>query len=239
MSEANDGLRALMTGYLEQQFGDRPDLLEQVLPQYAPAAKRLLLDDGSWAATLKRDNVELVSEPIAEITPRGIATTDGEERAFDALIYGTGFQASRFLMPMKVTGRKGVELHEQWDGDARAYMGITVPNFPNLFLLYGPNTNIVVNGSIIFFSECEVQYILECIRLLLDEGHQAMDCTAEAHDAYNEWIDEANLKMVWGVATVNSWYRNETGRSAQNWPFSLLEYWEQTRRPDPAAYEFL
>ena len=140
---------------------------------------------------------------------------------------------------MRVVGRNGVELHEQGDGDARAYMGITVPNFPNLFLMYGPNTNIVVNGSIIFFSECEMQYILECVHLLIEEGHRAMDCTPEAHDAYNEWIDEANLKMVWGVATVNSWYRNETGRSAQNWPFSLLEYWEQTRRPDPAAYEFL
>ena len=239
VSEANDGLRALFTAYLEQQFGDRPDLLKQVLPQYAPASKRLLLDDGSWATTLKRDDVELVSEPIAEITPRGITTTDGEDRAFDAIIYGTGFQASGFLMPMRVVGRNGVELHEQWDGDARAYMGITVPNFPNLFLMYGPNTNIVVNGSIIFFSECEMQYILECVHLLIEEGHRAMDCTPEAHDAYNGWIDEANLKMVWGVATVNSWYRNETGRSAQNWPFSLLEYWEQTRRPDPAAYEFL
>ncbi len=147
--------------------------------------------------------------------------------------------APRFLMPMRVVGRNEVELHEQWDGDARAYMGITVPNFPNLFLMYGPNTNIAVNGSIIFFAECEMQYILECVRLLIEEGHQAMDCTPEAHDAYNEWIDEANLKMVWGVATVNSWYHNETGRAAQNWPFSLLEYWEQTRKPDPAAYEFL
>ncbi|MDP6606928.1 MAG: NAD(P)/FAD-dependent oxidoreductase [Dehalococcoidia bacterium] len=239
VSAENDGMRAMMTAYLEQQFADRPDLLAQVLPQYAPASKRLVLDNGAWASALMRENVELVTEPIAEITPRGVTTTDGEERAFDALLYGTGFQASRFLTPMTVVGRGGVALHEQWDGDARAYMGITVPNFPNMFLMYGPNTNIVVNGSIIFFSECEVQYILKCIRLLLEEGHRAMDCTSEAHDAYNERIDEANSQMVWGVATVNSWYRNETGRSAQNWPFSLLEYWEQTRRPDPAAYEFL
>ena len=84
------------------------------------------------------------------------------------LIYGTGFQASRFLMPMKVVGRGGVDLHERWDGDARAYLGITVPGFPNFFLLYGPNTNIVVNGSIIWFTECEVRYVLGCLRLLLE-----------------------------------------------------------------------
>jgi 4-hydroxyacetophenone monooxygenase len=105
--------------------------------------------------------------------------------------------------------------------------------------MYGPNTNIVVNGSIIFFSECETHYILECIRLLLEEGHRAMACKQDVHDSYNRRIDQANLEMVWGVATVNSWYRNERGRSAQNWPFSLLEYWEQTREPDVAAYEFV
>ena len=84
------------------------------------------------------------------------------------IIYGTGFQASKFLTPMTVTGRDGVDLHEQWAGDARAYLGVTVPGFPNLFCLYGPNTNIVINGSIVYFSECGVRYILGCLELLLD-----------------------------------------------------------------------
>jgi 4-hydroxyacetophenone monooxygenase len=168
-----------------------------------------------------------------------VVTEDGEEHRADVIIYGTGFQASRFLTPMNVKGRNGVDIHEQWNGDARAYLGITVPNFPNFFCLYGPNTNIVVNGSIIYFSECEVQYVMGCLRALLENGHRALDCKRDVHDAYNERIDAANLEMVWGVSTVNSWYKNDKGRVAQNWPFNLIEYWQRTREPDPADYEFV
>ena len=138
-------------------------------------------------------------------------TDDGVEHAADVLIYGTGFQASHFLTPMKVTGRGGIDLNAQWDGDARAYLGITVPNFPNFFMIYGPNTNIVVNGSIIYFSECEVQYILGCLRLLLEDGHRALDCKREVHDAYNVRIDEGNLKMAWGVSSVNTLVQERAG----------------------------
>lgn len=239
VSAANDQLRMLLTGYLHMQFGDRPDLLEKVLPKYPPAAKRLVLDNGIWAATLKRDNVHLVTDGIREITATGVVAADGTEYPADAIIYGTGFQASKFLTPMQVKGRSGADLQRQWNGDARAYMGITVPNFPNLFLLYGPNTNIVVNGSIIYFSECEVQYVLGCIKLLLDRGKRALDCRQEVHDAYNERIDRGNLLRVWGVSDVNSWYKNEKGRVAQNWPFNLIEYWKQTKEPDPADYMLL
>jgi 4-hydroxyacetophenone monooxygenase len=199
----------------------------------------MLLDNGIWAKTLKRDNVHLITDRIKEITPRGVVTEDGQEHTADVIVYGTGFQASRFLTPMRVVGRHGVDLNAQWDGDARAYLGITVPNFPNFFLLYGPNTNLVVNGSIIFFSECEVQYVMGCIRLLLDDDHRALDVWPEVHDAYNDRIDSANLQRTWGVSTVNSWYKNEKGRVTQNWPFNLVEYWQQTRKPNPADYVFL
>lgn len=235
----NELLRQLLTAYLESEFADRPDLLEKVVPDYPPAAKRVIRDDGTWARTLKRDDVALITTPITEITERGIRTPDGVEHEVDVIVYGTGFQASKFLTPMRVTGRGGVELHEHWGGDARAYLGITVPGFPNLFLLYGPNTNIVINGSIIFFSECEVHYVLECLRLLVEAGQAALDCKPEVHDAYNRRVDEGNRRRVWGVSTVSSWYRNELGRSAQNWPFTLLEYWQQTRRPDLDDYELL
>ncbi len=239
VSAPNEMLRLLLMGYLEAEFGDRPDLLEKVTPDYPPAAKRVIRDNGIWARTLKRDNVHLVTEKITEITPTGVATADGAEHEFDVLIYGTGFQASKFLTPMQVVGRNGADLHEGWDGNARAYLGIVVPKFPNLFLLYGPNTNIVINGSIIYFSECEVHYLVECIRLLFETGKRALDCRQDVHDAYNVKIDEGNEQRAWGASTVNTWYRNEHGRIAQNWPFSLLDYWQQTREPDPADYELL
>ncbi len=171
VSAVNDFVRLVLIEYLKAEFGDRPDLLEKVIPNYPPGAKRMLRDNGIWARTLKRDNVRLITDDIREITPKGIVTADGEEHQVDVLIYGTGFHASKFLTPMKVTGRNGIDLHEQWGGDARAYLGVAIPHFPNFFCLYGPNTNIVVNGSIIYFSECGVRYILGLLELLFESEH--------------------------------------------------------------------
>jgi 4-hydroxyacetophenone monooxygenase len=239
VSMFNDILRQLLTGYLDEEFADRPDLREKVLPSYPPGAKRLLRDNGVWAGALKRENVELITGAIREITPTGVVTTDGVTHEVDVIIYGTGFQASKFLTPMTVTGRDGVDLHEHWKGDARAYLGVTVPGFPNLFCLYGPNTNIVINGSIIYFSECGVRYILGCLGVLLAGGHRALDVRKDVHDEFNERVDAENALMAWGWSDVNSWYKNEHGHVAQNWPFTLLEYWQRTLAPDPDDYELI
>ncbi len=235
----NGELRDLLAGSMRNYLQSRPDLIEKTLPDFPPASKRIVVDNGTWPKTLLKEHVHLVTEPIERVTPRGVLTEDGEEHALDVLVYGTGFQASKFLTPMKVVGRGGVDMHEQWDGDARAYLGITMPNFPNFFFLYGPNTNIVVNGSIVYFSECEVQYVLECLKFLLESGQQAIDCRTDVHDAYNERIDAGNLKRAWGVSSVPSWYKSDSGRVAQNWPFTLLEYWQQTKTMDPADYVLL
>lgn len=238
VSAANAEVRALLTMYLEAEFADRPDLLEKVRPNHPVGAKRFVLDFGAWSQSLKRDTVTLETTSISHITPEGVVTSDGVEHESDVLIYGTGFAASEFLMPMKITGRGGITLHDQWDGDARAYLGITSPNMPNLFFLYGPNTNIVINGSIIFFSECEVQYVTECVRELASLGRRSLAVKPEIHDAYNERVDEGNLQMAWGVSNVSSWYKNKTGRSAQNWPFTMLEYWQQTRSVVESDYDW-
>lgn len=239
VSPINDFVRQMFTEHLNAEFADRPDLLEKVIPDYPPFAKRFIRDDGAWPRALKKDNTRLVTESIAEITPDGIRTDDGELHEADVIVYATGFRASEFLTPMKVVGRGGVELHERWGGDARAHLGITVPGYPNLFMLYGPNTNIVVNGSITYFSECEVRYIVKCVRELLERGARALDPKPEAHDAHNRRVDAENLCMAWGVSSVNTWYRNAYGRSAQNWPFTLLDYWECTREPNLDDYELL
>jgi 4-hydroxyacetophenone monooxygenase len=237
----NEELRTLLEMWLYLQYADRPDLQDKVRPMYPPASKRIILDNGLWGATMKRDNVTLDVDPIDRIETDAVITVaaDGTETRHDAdvIVYATGFQASRFLTPMKVVGIGGRDLHDVWDGDARAYLGVVHPGFPNFFFCYGPNTNIVVNGSIIYFSECEVHYAIGVIEMLLRNGWSSADCKQDIHDAYNVRIDEGNLKMAWGVSTVNSWYKAESGRVAQNWPFSLLEYWQQTRVPDPADYE--
>ena len=164
---------------------------------------------------------------------------DGAEHAVDVIIYGTGFQASKFLTPMKVTGRGGVDLHEQWAGDARAYLGVTIPGFPNLFCLYGPNTNIVVNGSIVYFSECGVRYILGLIEQVLGSGQARIEVRKDVHDEFNEQVDAENGSMAWGCLDGEQLVQERHGHVAQNWPFTLLEYWQRTLRPDPAEFHLL
>jgi 4-hydroxyacetophenone monooxygenase len=238
VSARNAMLRALMMQYLESQFAGAPELLDRVVPTYPPLAKRILLDNGIWASTLMRDHVHLITDPIDHITTDGIVA-GGTHREVDVIVYATGFEASRFLTPLRVRGRGGVDLHEHWAGDPRAYLGLTIPGFPNLFCMYGPNTNLVANGSIIFFSECAAQYITSAVRVLLQRGAGALDCRRDVHDAYNVAIDAGNAQMVWGATIVNSWYRSPAGRITQNWPFSLLEYWQRTRELDPADYELI
>lgn len=236
VSELNLGFREMIAAAIAAQAPDRPDLVAKIIPTYPPGGKRALLDNGVWLEALKRDNVELVTEGISEVTPAGIVTADGKARDFDVIIYGTGFHASKFLWPMKIKGRQGADLHETWAGDPRAYLGMTTPGFPNLFMIYGPNTNIVVNGSIVFFSECSVRYILGCLKLLAQTGAAAMEPKREVHDAFNIKVDRGNSLMAWGAPQVTSWYKNEAGRVTQNWPFALVDYWRATLAPDPQDF---
>jgi 4-hydroxyacetophenone monooxygenase len=238
VSAANDELRQGLTSYYEFVFPE-PVLRAKVLPNYPFGAKRMVVDSGVYSSALQAPNVTLETEPIGAIVPSGVLMDDGRRVEHDIIVYGTGFLASRFLTPMRVVGRAGVDLHERWDGDARAHLGLTVPGFPNLFLMYGPNTNIVVNGSIIYFSECQAHYIAESLRLLLQNEAAAMDCRPEVHDAYNVMIDTATRARAWGASDVSSWYKNEHGRVAQNWPFNLFDYWQRTREVDPDDYELL
>jgi 4-hydroxyacetophenone monooxygenase len=233
VSAVNAAIREMLTAAIRAQAPDAPELVEKVIPAYPVGGKRALLDNGLWLAALQRDNVALISDPIEKITPAGLVTKGGVAHPADVIIYGTGFHASRFLWPMRIVGRGGIALHDAWAGDARAYLGMTAPIFPNLFMLYGPNTNIVVNGSIIFFSECSVRYILGALKLMLETGSSTMEVKREVHDAFNVKVDAANALMAWGAPQVTSWYKNATGRVSQNWPFPLVDYWNATVAPNP------
>jgi len=237
-SALNDGIRDMLVAYVTAQIGDRPELLAKSIPSYAPGGKRMLRDNGSWLRALQRDDVRLVTEPIRRISPAGVVTADGVEHPVDVIVYATGFKADHFLWPMKVTGKNGLVLNEHWGDDPRAYLGITIPGFPNLFCLYGPNTNLVHGGSIIFHSECQVRYVLGCLRLLMENGHRALDCKQDVHDAFNVRVDEANASRAWGMPGISSWYKNSKGRITQCWPWRLVDYWNATQAPDPADFNW-
>lgn len=237
VSETHEFIRQMFTDYLVQQVGDDEELLRKVIPDYVTMGKRTLQDNGSWLASLKRDNVELVDDPIREITERGVVTESDRCHEVDIIVFATGFHANRFLWPMDITGRGGVSLREQWGDSPSAYLGITVPNFPNLFCLYGPGTNLAHGGSLIFHSECEVRYTMGCIKAVLERGRRTIECTPEAHDAYMDKLRAELAGMVWSHPSITrSWYKNQSGQVTVLSPWRLLDFWRWTRQPDMADY---
>lgn len=236
-SANNAELRRQLLAHLDQQLAAQPDLRQKMTPNYPPGAKRMLRDNGVWAQTLQQSHVDLITNGIVEITPTGIRTTDGALHKVDTIVFATGFHASDYLEPITVTGREGLDIHDFWGGDARAYMGITVPRFPNLFMLMGPNTGVIVNGSSLYMAECAAEYTVECIGELLRARKQTIEPRADATAAFCARVDAGNQRRTWGVAKVNSWYKNKFGRASQVWPFSLLEYYQLTRSPEMAAFD--
>jgi 4-hydroxyacetophenone monooxygenase len=228
ISRTNDKLRRVMTDHLKRELVDRPDLVAKVLPDYPALGKRILQDNG-WFRALLLDNVELVNDRIARVGPRSVVTDSGVSHDADVIILATGFQPNKYLWPMKITGREAV-LHDVWGEDPRAYLGITVPGFPNLFCIYGPNTNPVV-GSVIFVLECQVDYIVRAIGAMLERGYRTMECRRDVHDAYNATVDAEHEHLVWRHPRVHSYYNNRAGRVTTNMPWTLLDYWRMTREP--------
>lgn len=238
VSAANHQLREDLLVELAKQYSDRPDLLPLVTPTYPPGVKRMLRDNGDWARVLKMDSTHLVVDPIEAITPSAIRTANGEEREVDVIIYATGFRASDFLDTIDVEGPGGLTLKEKWNGDATAYLGITVPRFPNLFLIYGPNTNLSVTGSIIFMSECATNHVIKLLHHAESNGYERVEVKQEPHDAFNKRIDHENSLRVWAKGDTTSWYKNKYGRVSQNWPLDLLDYWVLTDAFNPEDYFF-
>lgn len=235
LNAVNDAHRRYFTAYLTEQLGDREDLIAKSLPHYPPFGKRILLDNG-WYAALRKPGVELVTDAIEEITPDGVRA-GGRDYPADVTVLATGFTARNYLGTLDVRGRGGRTLRETWgDDDATAYLGITVPGFPNFFLLYGPSTNPGAGGSVIFTVECQVRYITGLLTRLLDAGGGAVDCRPEVHDEYVRRVDEANNRMIWSHPGMTTYSRNGRGRVVTNSPWRVVDYWAMTREPDLADY---
>ncbi len=231
INELNELTRVYFTDYMKEQLEDRPDLLDKVVPTYPPFGKRMLQDNGSWLSTLKRDNVELITDEISRIEPDAVVLRNGRRVEVDTIVFATGFHANKFLWPMQITGRAGKRLDVVWGDDPRAYLGITVPDFPNLFCLYGPATNLAHAGSIIFHSECQVRYVMGCIAHLLEGRHRSMECRRDVFEDFNQRLDEALARTVWAHPGVDSWYKNEAGRVTTTSPWRLVDYWRWTKHP--------
>jgi 4-hydroxyacetophenone monooxygenase len=236
LNPISERYRQNMIKHIKREIGDDPVLLDKVIPPYPPYGKRILIDN-HWYRMLKRSNVELVVEGIERVEAQGIRSKDGVLHPADVIVLATGFQAGRMLFPMDIRGKNGQSLRDVWgEDDPRAYLGITVPDFPNLFVLYGPNTNLGHGGSAIFHAECQVRYVMKCLRDLLENGWQSMEVRRDVHDAYNARVDAAHERMVWTHGGMSTWYKNAKGRVITNSPWRLVDYWAMTREPKRDDY---
>jgi 4-hydroxyacetophenone monooxygenase len=236
VSEKNDAIRTALTAYIKSQVGDRPDLIAKLVPTYAPMTRRPVVDNG-WYAALTRKNVELVTDSIEELTPTGIRTADGKERKLDFLVTATGFDIIKFLWPADYVGVDGAKLHERWSEEGpRAYLSMMVPEFPNMFMLYGPNSQPVSGGtSLPAWYQIWSRYIAQCLIAMIEGGHSRVMVTQEAHDEYNKALDveASGLLMLNDEGSVaKNYYINEFGRLQMNAPWQSPQFHEMCTTPD-------
>ncbi|MEP5765833.1 MAG: NAD(P)/FAD-dependent oxidoreductase [Halieaceae bacterium] len=219
--------------YREEQISD-PGLRAKLTPDYPLGCKRVLVSDDYYQA-LAKGGIDIITSPIQSIGESGVNTEDGEDRPVDVIIYGTGFRATEFLAPLQIQGRDGQLLNDSWRDGAWALRGVAVPAFPNLFMLYGPNTNLGHN-SIIFMVESQVKYIVRCIDKMLAHDIRLLEANAEVAADFNETLQRDLADTVWG-GECGSWYKNDQGKIINNWPHSSLRFRWSMRSPDFTEYD--
>ena len=236
VNAVNDGHRRVFTRYVEHELAGREDLVAKALPHYPPFGKRMLLDNG-WYAAIRRDDVDLVTSPVAAVTPTGVRAQDGTETAADVVVLCTGFEAQKPLWPLSITGRDGLTIADVWGpDDADAHLGITVSGFPNLFLTCGPGTVLGHGGSYITIAECQVRYIVEALVGMIENRLGAVEVLPEVHADYAARHDAAHAAMIWTHPGMRNWYRNPAGRVVCALPWRFVDYWTMTRHIDWNEY---
>jgi cation diffusion facilitator CzcD-associated flavoprotein CzcO len=227
--------RAVANSARKRALAD-PELRAQATPDYEMGCKRVLVT-ADWYSTLTRDNVDLINGRVERIAPAGVVGPDGVERPADTIVYGTGFQSHGFVAPMRIRGRDGRELNEVWADAPEAYLGTVVSGFPNLFVLYGPNTNHG-SGSVPYTLECQYRYVTDALRRLRASRSRFLDLRPEVQAEWRREMESRSERTVWRAGGCDSWYLNEAGKNTNNWPGPWLEFRRRTRRIDPTQFEF-
>jgi cation diffusion facilitator CzcD-associated flavoprotein CzcO len=217
-TKANSKLEQICRDFIDRELEDRPDLRAAVTPSYPFPGKRPIFASTFYGA-LKSDNVVLVPKAVTEVTPKGIVDADGEEHQVDVLIMATGFQPANYLASVEVTGRDGRTIHQVWNGEPAAFLGMMVPGFPNFFMLYGPNTN---GGEIIFHLEHQSRFAVRAMKRMIRTGTSAVEVRPRVYERYNRWIQKKMGGTAWVVS--NNYYKAPTGKIVTQWPYGALFY---------------
>jgi cation diffusion facilitator CzcD-associated flavoprotein CzcO len=228
-------LRAIGRRQIHSAIAD-PELRRKVTPSDEIGCKRIMLTD-DWYPSLTEPNVELVDERIEAVTPTGIRDATGVERHADAIVLATGFASHDFVAPMEIAGREGRTLTAEWEDVARAYLGLSVPGFPNLFLLYGPNTN-GGTGSVVNTLECGIGHVLAALREMERHRAERIEVRREAAEAFDGELRAALARTVWHSGCTN-WYVDEDGNDPSQWPWLWSTYRRRTATLAPGAYAFV
>lgn len=236
VNAVNDAHRRVFTRYIEKELAGRPDLIDKALPDYPPFGKRMLLDNG-WYAALTRDNVTLVAESVTSIDSRHVRGRFGTAAEVDVVILATGFETHKLLTPIDVRGRSGRSIREAWGPeDAHAYLGITVPDYPNLFITCGPGTVLGHGGSYITIAECQVRYIIDLLSTMTEQSIDVVEVKPDVEQDYVRRHDDAHSRMIWTHEGMDNWYRNDAGRVVSTLPWRIVDYWQMTREADLDDY---
>ena len=236
VNKGNDRHREELTDFILSELKHRPDLIEKCVPSYPPYGKRILLDNG-WFRTLTMPTVELVTDGIDHFSREAIVTADGTSRGADIIVIATGFKVTEMAARLNITGRDGKDLREKWANDnPTAYLGLTVPDFPNFFCMLGPNSGPAHGGSVIFQSECQSRYISACLVGMIERGIAAIDVRQDVHDDYVRKVDTEHEAMIWTHPGMTTYYRNKSGRVFSAMPWRFVDYWAMTHDPDFGQY---
>ncbi|POM27558.1 4-hydroxyacetophenone monooxygenase [Actinomadura rubteroloni] len=228
-------MEKLARWHINRQIAD-PELRAKVTPDYTIGCKRVLLSNDYYPA-LARPNVDVETSGIAEVREHSIVTADGREHEVDCIIYGTGFKVTDAVAEQRIVGRDGLKIQEAFAGGIEVYRGTTIPGFPNLFMLLGPNTGLGHN-SVVFMIEVQIQHVLSCLRLLQEKGADAIEPKPEALRAFNDRMHRRLRRAVWNEGGCQSWYLDENGINRTLWPGHTFEFWAGTRRAKEEDYTF-
>jgi len=211
--------------YIKAHIKD-PETIQHLTPDYPMGAKRVLFSDTYYAA-LARPSVQLVAGGVQAITSNGVVSGDGTTHDVDVLVYSTGFKANPFLLGLDITGKSGITIKEAWKNGPSNYLGMTVANFPNLFMMYGPNTNLGHN-SIIVMSEAQAEYIAQCVQAVKQHKLKTMEVNAATMEAYHQSTQKRLGEMIW-ARVEDSWYKSANGNIPNNYPGRTMEYMRKTK----------
>lgn len=204
-------------------------------PDFLLGCKRMLLSN-NWLKTLDRDDVDLVASRLTRIAEDSVIDADGNSYPVDTIIFGTGFTPTEPPISHALVGTDGRTLAEHWSGSPNAFRGTTVHGFPNLFLMYGPNTNLG-HSSIVYMLESQANYVVDALRRMADHRLASVEVSKHAQQQYNSWIHDSLAGTVWNSGGCSSWYLDAQGRNPVMWPTYTFKFRNSTRTFDLAQYE--